>query len=262
MSVLSSSPPAVTVCVVYIDDVADRRSRFEEMFAADVPMLVTVDGTEALALLAAMETAIALVDVEVTGCVELLRTLQDRHRGVERIIVGSYADSERSLRMLADGLASRHVARPWQRAAVLRSLRARGAPQDHSLLQQRLAEADRIMRTAGALVHDLKSPLMTVLGSADHLRTLADEVASLRDALSCEPISGEQQSALDAILGDLLPMSEDLVCATEQLDALIETLRPLATPSHSAAGSTPPPLSTRLGPSPAVSLSPAAKRGT
>jgi response regulator RpfG family c-di-GMP phosphodiesterase len=238
---------------VYIDDRADRRAQFEELFAADIPRLVTADAAAAVTVVDMREPAIALVDVDASGgCADLLRTLADRYPHVVRMVVGSYADAERSLRVLADGLADRHLTRPWQRAAIVRALSSAsngsGGVHDRATLRQRLAEADRIVDTASALVHDLKSPLMAVLANADHLRTLADEASSLRELLRTARLSPEQRGTLEAILENLLPMSEDLLCATEQLDTMIESLRPLVASSEDDSAP--------------ISLSPAAKRGT
>lgn len=249
MSALSSSSPAIAG-VVYIDDAADRRTQFEALFAADIPCLVTADAPGALAALATHDSAIAVVDIDAGGdCASLLRTLDERYPNVVRIVAGTQEDAERCLRVLADGLASRHVFRPWRRAAIVRALSAaRCGAHDTTTLRQRLAEADRIVDTAYALVHDLKSPLMALLANADHLRTLAGEATGLRELLHGARLSPEQRGTLEAIVENLLPMSEDLLSATEQLDTMIECLRPLVPPSEDAA--------------PDFSLSPAAKRGT
>lgn len=251
--VLSPSSPAIAVGVVYIDDREDRRAQFAEMFAVDIPHLVTADAAAAVSAIDMRELAIALVDVDANGCcADLLRALADRYPHLVRIVVGSHDDAERSLRVLADGLAARHLTRPWQRTAIVRALMSASSGSadvhDRSTLRQRLAEADRIVDTASALVHDLKSPLMAVLANADHLRTLADEAANLRELLRTALLSPEQRSTLEALLENLLPMSEDLLCATEQLDSMIECLRPLVASSEDDSA--------------AISLSPAAKRGT
>ncbi len=252
-----SMPPSRSLVrapfVVYVDDDADRRTRFEHAFAEDLQVLATADAATTLALLASREPTAVLVETsDAETSAHLLRTLAERHPWTVRIIVGEYAAAERSLRMLDEGLAARHVVRPWQRAAVLDVVRwaheGRPGARDAASLHRRLAEAERIMMTARTLVHDLKSPLMAVLANADHLGVLAEDASELREVLRQLPLTDDQRRVLAGIFEQLQPISEDLVGATQELDGLIECLRPLAAVWR--ADHRPAPLAAAAGASP------------
>ena len=74
------------------------------------------------------------------------------------------------------------------------------------------------------LLHDLKSPLMTILANAEHLDDLSDGVPALVEALAHVPLAPEQRRLLTAILDDLYPISEELTTATRRLAQLVEQL--------------------------------------
>jgi signal transduction histidine kinase len=73
-------------------------------------------------------------------------------------------------------------------------------------------------------LHDLRSPLMSVLTNAEYLEDLARDVPTLRELLANVPLPPHHRRMLDAILDELQPVSADLVSATRKLDTLIEQL--------------------------------------
>jgi signal transduction histidine kinase len=228
----TSSPNTERPLVLYVDDELSNRVVFEQSFGREFDVVTVADGAAALALLETREAAVLLTDMqmpELSG-EELLRIAKERHPRTIRVVVTAYSDIDRILRALNEGLVARYIIKPWERTEIVQVLRwaceAWSLSADAAQLHHRLVETERLVTTASTLVHDLKTPLMTILSNAQHLEDLSTDVPQLRAALAELPLAARHRRLLDLILDDLKPISEELVSATERLDEMIERLHP------------------------------------
>lgn len=236
-----SNSSQTTPLVLYVEDEANNRIVFEQSFGRDFQVVTVGDGPTALALLETREAAVLVTDMQLPGLSgeELLRIAKERHPRTIRIMVTAYSDVDRILRALNEGLVARYIIKPWERTELMLVLRwaceAWMLSADAAGLHHRLVETERMVTTASSLVHDLRTPLMSVLANADHLEELAHDAHALRDALANVPLPAHQRRTLDTILDELSPISKDLVSATRELDTLIERLHPWPDASFGAA---------------------------
>jgi len=82
------------------------------------------------------------------------------------------------------------------------------------------------VKRVSVVVHDLKSPLMSILVNAEHLEAIAQAAPELRNILASASLDPEQTRALVQLLDELLPISADLITATRRLRSLLDKLEP------------------------------------
>jgi signal transduction histidine kinase len=228
----STTPPPTSPLVIYVEDDHSNRVVFEQSFGREFQVLTVPDGPSALALLETREAAVLLTDMQMPGLSgeELLRITRERHPRTIRIMVTAYSDVDRILRALNEGLVARYIIKPWERAEIVQVLRwaceAWSLVGDATTLHHHLVETERLATAASSLVHDLRSPLMSILANAEHLEHRARGVAELREAVAKTGLAPRYQRELDLILEDVLPIAKDLVTAGQQLEALINRLHP------------------------------------
>jgi signal transduction histidine kinase len=199
--------------ILFVDGDGNRREAFAQSFGRDFEVVTVADAASALALLETREVTALIADDE------LLRRARERYPRTVRIVVD--ADVEHILRVLDDGLAARHIIEPWDEAHVAQVLRWA------HVQWQRVADLRMWL-------HDLRTPLTTVLANAEHLELLADGVPALRAAIERSTMTDEHRDELLQILDDLLPVAEDLASVTSDINAVIEQLQTLL-PGSAAA---------------------------
>lgn len=91
------------------------------------------------------------------------------------------------------------------------------------------------VKRVSVVVHDLKSPLTSILVNAEHLEAIAQAAPQLRNALASAALDPEQTRALVQLLDELLPISADLLTATRDLRALLDKLEPAEDATEPAA---------------------------
>ncbi|HEX5061591.1 MAG TPA: hybrid sensor histidine kinase/response regulator [Kofleriaceae bacterium] len=224
--------------VLYADDEANNRIVFAQSFGNQFDVITVPDGAAALALLETREAAVLVTDMRMEGLSgeELLRIAKDRHPRTIRIVVTAYSDIDRILRALNEGLVARYIIKPWEHAEITQVLRwaceAWSLSTNAAALHNRLAETERLVASASSFVHDVKSPIMSLLANTDHLHELAGDVPALRAALAAVPLADEHRRALAFILDELLPISEEMQTSTRRIQELVETVaaRPAPAP--------------------------------
>jgi hypothetical protein len=94
------------------------------------------------------------------------------------------------------------------------------------ILVIRVMSGPKSVKRVSVVVHDLKSPLMSILVNAEHLEAIAQAAPELRNILASASLDPEQTRALVQLLDELLPISADLITATRRLRSLLDKLEP------------------------------------
>lgn len=225
--------------MLYVDDERSNRVVFETSLSADFEVMSVGDGIAALAVMEQRPVAVLVTDMrmpKMTG-EELLRIAKERHPRTIRIVITAYADIDPILRAINEGLVARYIIKPWQHTELVQILRwaceAWAFAHDSASLHKRLLQVERLAtlgNMATALVHDLKTPLMSILANAEHLGELAKSTALLREAVERMNLPTQQRRELVLMIQDLGPVSEDLKTSTWHLDELVNRIRSLGRP--------------------------------
>jgi signal transduction histidine kinase len=231
--------------VLYVDDERSNRVVFEQSLGKDFQVVSVADGHAALELMEQRTVAVLVTDMRMPGMTgeELLRIAKERHPQTIRIVITAYADIDPILRAIHEGLVVRYIIKPWQRTELVQILRwaceAWSFAHDSASLHHRLLQVERLAtlgNIASALVHDLKTPLMSILANAEHLGELAKSSALLREALERMTMPPYQRRELVGMIEDLGPISEDLKTSTWHLDELVNRIRNLGRPTGDGKG--------------------------
>jgi len=226
--------------VLYVDDERSNRVVFEQSLGTEFDVVSAADGATALAIMDERTIAVLVTDMRMPGMSgeELLRIAKERHPRAIRIVITAYSDIDPILRAINEGLVVRYIIKPWQRTELVQILRwaceAWTFSHDSASLHQRLLQVERLAtlgNIASALVHDLKTPLMSILANAEHLGELAKSTPLLREALERMPLPAAQRRELVAMVEDIGPVSEDLKTSTWHLDELVNRIRSLGRPN-------------------------------
>ncbi|MBL9017157.1 MAG: response regulator [Myxococcales bacterium] len=231
--------------VLYVDDERANRIVFEQSLGTEFRIQAVPDGPSALAVLDREEVAVLVTDMRMPGMSgeELLRIAKERKPATIRMVVTAYADVEPILRAINEGLVARYIIKPWLRPELVQVLRwaieAWTFSRNSLALYSRLMETERLATLgsiAGALVHDLKQPLMSLLCNAELLRELAKSSETLERALAHVPLTVDERERLIELLRDLDSVTSDLRTSTLHLSSLIDGLRELGKPRDKATG--------------------------
>jgi two-component system response regulator PhcR len=231
--------------VLYVDDERSNRVVFEQSLGKDFDVVSVEDGHAALELMDQRTVAVLVTDMRMPRMSgeELLRIAKERHPRTTRIVITAYADIDPILRAINEGLVARYIIKPWQRTELVQILRwaceAWAFAHDSASLHHRLLQVERLAtlgNIASSLVHDLKTPLMSILANAEHLGELAKSTSLIREALERMPIPAMQRRELIAMIEDIGPVSEDLKTSTWHLDELVNRIRNLGRPSDGSGG--------------------------
>jgi two-component system response regulator PhcR len=212
--------------ILYVDDERGNRVVFEQSFGARFRVKAVASGPEALEVLEREVVAVVVTDQrmpEMSGD-DLLRAVKERHPQVVRAVITAYADVEPILAAINDGLVSRYVIKPWDRAELEQLLRwgveAWQLARDSAALSRRLHETERLATlgsSVGAVIHDLNQPLIGLLMNGDRLVELSDTVPLLRRALGGEPMGAVQRASLNALLDELPEIADEMRQSVELL---------------------------------------------
>jgi two-component system response regulator PhcR len=228
-----------------VDDERANRIVFEQSLGTEFRIHSVSDGPAALAVLEREEVAVLVTDMRMPGMSgeELLRIAKEKKPATIRMVVTAYADVDPILRAINEGLVARYIIKPWVRAELVQVLRwaieAWTFSRNSMTLYTRLMETERLATLgsiAGALVHDLKQPLMSLLCNVELLRELAKSSETLEAGLAHVSISSDERERLIELVADLDPLTSDLRTSTLHLSSLIDGLRELGKPRDKATG--------------------------
>lgn len=225
--------------VLYVDDEKANRIVFEQSLASEFSILTAEDAVVALELLEAHDVAVVVTDMRMPRMngEELLRIVKERWPGVIRIVLTAYADIDPILRAINEGLVARYILKPWVRTELLQVLRwaleASTLSRDSAEIHQRLLETERLA-TLGSisalLVHDLRQPLASIVGNIELLGSLRELVPLLPAVLDAARLEPARRRSLNARVGDLGVILDDLKMAVDLLASMISQLRDLSQP--------------------------------
>ena len=231
--------------VLYVDDERTNRVVFEQSLGDDFDIVSVADAQSALAAMDEQEFAVLVTDMrmpQMTG-EELLRIAKERHPRTIRIVLTAYSDITPILRAINEGLVARYIIKPWARTELVQILRwaceAWAFSHDSAALSQRLLEIERLATLgsmASGLVHDLKTPLMSILANAEHIGDLGKHAPLLRAAIEQIEMSPQRRRELIGLIDDLQPVAEDLKKSTWHLDDLVNRLKQLGRPNTGKTG--------------------------
>jgi two-component system response regulator PhcR len=225
--------------VLYVDDEKANRIVFEQSLASEFSILTAEDAAAALRMLETHDVAVVVTDMRMPKMngEELLRVVKERWPGVIRIVLTAYADIDPILRAINEGLVARYILKPWVRAELVQVLRwaleANSLGRDSAEIHRRLLETERLA-TLGSisalLVHDLRQPLASIVGNVELLGSLRDLVPVLPAAIAAANLDPTRRRILNARVGDLGTILDDLKMGVGLLASMISQLRDLSQP--------------------------------
>ncbi|MCY7371337.1 MAG: hybrid sensor histidine kinase/response regulator [Polaromonas sp.] len=176
--------------VLFVDDEPQACKWFARLFANQFSIVTAGGVDEALAILAAQsgDIAVLITDYRMPrrDGLDLLREAQRAHRPVVRLLATAYADKDVALAAINEGRVLRILEKPFDEMPMRAALReALEVFRQRDLERtQRHDRAAAMRETLGFLAHELNTPLATVLGYIDELksRTLPRGADALPDA--------------------------------------------------------------------------------
>lgn len=200
-----------------------RRAAIEQSLGRELEIVCVADVGAALAVLATREVAVLVTSLRVVDAEALLREVHTRSPRTFRIATSVQADIDQMLNLRDDGIVASYLVTPWRDDELHQLLR--WACDTWALAGDVVALSRAPSRAEPTdLLHDLKSPLMTILANAEHLESLSAGAPALAEALERVPLAPEHRRLLAAILADLHPISEELTTATRRLAQIAEQL--------------------------------------
>jgi two-component system, response regulator PhcR len=175
--VSTRSPSHGSLIVLFVDDEPQACKWFARLFADEFSILCAGGVEEALAVLAERgdEIGVLVTDYRMPGenGLALLQAVQREHRHVVRLLATAYAEKEVALAAINQGRVLQIIEKPFDEKQVREVLREamqvfRQREQERTLIDERAAA---MRETLGFLAHELNTPLATVLGYMDALKS-------------------------------------------------------------------------------------------
>ncbi len=171
--------------ILFVDDEPQACKWFARLFADEFSIITAGGVDDALALLAERdgEIAVLVTDYRMPSRdgLALLHIAQRDHRNVVRLMATAYAEKDVAMAAINQGRVAQIIEKPFDEAQVRSVLREaleafRQRERERALMDNRAAA---MRETLGFLAHELNTPLATVLGYMDALKSRlgADESA-------------------------------------------------------------------------------------
>lgn len=163
--------------ILFVDDEPQGCKWFARLFADEFSIITASSADEALQMLheRGREVAVLLTDfrMPVRDGIDLLTVAQRDHRHVVRLLATAYADKDVALAAINQGRVLQILEKPFDDSQVRRALRealeiVAQRARERVLLEGRAAA---MRETLGFLAHELNTPLATVLGYMDAMKT-------------------------------------------------------------------------------------------
>jgi two-component system, response regulator PhcR len=162
--------------ILFVDDEPKACKWFFRLFSNEFSILTAASADEALGILGARASEIAVLVTDyrmpVRNGLALLEAAQQGHRHVVRLLATAYAEKDVAVAAINQGRVMQILEKPFEEMQVREALReAVGAyaksAREHALLEGRAAA---MRETLGFLAHELNTPLATALGYLDALK--------------------------------------------------------------------------------------------
>ena len=172
---LMNAPDARTI--LFVDDEPQGCKWFARLFSDEFSIITAGSADEALHMLKerGAEVAVLVTDyrMPVRDGIDLLTVAQRDHRHVVRLLATAYADKEVALAAINQGRVLQILEKPFDDLQVRDALREALAiveqrDRDRVLIEGRAAA---MRETLGFLAHELNTPLATVLGYMDAIKS-------------------------------------------------------------------------------------------
>ena len=163
--------------ILFVDDEQQACKWFARMFGNEFDILTAGSADEALQLLRERgpEFAVLITDyrMPVRDGLDLLVEAQHAHRQVVRLLASAYADKEVAVAAINQGRVMQILEKPFDEMQMRAALREALAQFERQAQEQALLEnrAAAMRETLGFLAHELNTPLATVLGYMDALKS-------------------------------------------------------------------------------------------
>ena len=163
--------------ILFVDDEQQACKWFARTYGNEFDIVTAGSADEAMTLLRerSPEFAVLITDyrMPVRDGLALLLDAQQAHRQVVRLLASAYADKDVAVAAINQGRVMQILEKPFDELQIRASLREALAQfeqreQDQTLLENRAAD---MRETLGFLAHELNTPLATVLGYMDALKS-------------------------------------------------------------------------------------------
>ncbi|MDX5319775.1 MAG: hybrid sensor histidine kinase/response regulator [Bacteroidota bacterium] len=159
------------VRVLYIDDEENNLKAFKASFRRDFEIYTVTDAYEAYRLLDEVDIHVALADQrmpKVSG-VEFFEKIAEKHPDVIRILITAYTNSQTIIDAVNKGKIDQYVVKPWDptnlKSIIESSYDVHLAKKELKIKNEELSKAnDELNRFVYSASHDLRAPLMSILG--------------------------------------------------------------------------------------------------
>ncbi len=174
---LTAPAPGGAHKILFVDDEAQACKWFSRLFADEFAIITASSAQDALAVLSEFGPQVAVLVTDyrmpVQNGLALLQSVQREHRHVVRLLATAYAEKDVALAAINQGRVLQIIEKPFDEMQVRTALReALGVCQqrerERALIDHRAAA---MRETLGFLAHELNTPLATVLGYMDALKT-------------------------------------------------------------------------------------------
>jgi signal transduction histidine kinase len=183
--------------ILYIDDDEANLIVLKATCASELNVITASSGREGLALLAAQEVAVLLVDQRMPGMtgVEVFEVAREHYPDVVRILITAFTDLTEAIAAINRGHIRRYLRKPWEpeelKAALREAVEIYQTRKKIADLETRLLETERTYAlgvVAAGVAHELRNPLAAMSMNLELARMRLDAMnRSLAEGNSVDP---------------------------------------------------------------------------
>lgn len=237
----SATPNNAPPCILYVDDERANRVVFEQSFTKNFRIKVATSAQEALELLKVENVGVIVTDQRMPGMTgnDLLIRVKELYPEIVRIVITAYSDLDVLLRAVNDGLVSRYIVKPWDRAELEQlltwSMQAFNMGRNNQALQLRLVQTERLVTLGSihaAVIHDINQPLSYLITNAQRLKQLSDTAMTLRDLVQSpgQNATEAQRTSASELAKELPEIASDILEGCNVILGLTSSVRRLLKP--------------------------------